>query len=180
MKRFVPHVQDRPKTLTPETVVLGLVYAIRDQFYRDDQKQYFHSQLKDLKRVVTYPAKWFNDKAIFVPAERYQEIVLAVLMDIKRHGNTAAIQYWPRYLLTCVQSHFRVQGERYYNEGKAARDLLPRVLKDLPAGTGGRAQAPDAFTRDLATVHALLKSPGGRRKKPAPAEPAAPVQKDLL
>jgi hypothetical protein len=176
MKRFVPHVQDRPKTLTPETVVLGLVYAIRDQFYRDDQKQYFHSQLKDLKRVVTYPAKWFNDKAIFVPAERYQEIVLAVLMDIKRHGNTAAIQYWPRYLLTCVQSHFRVQGERYYNEGKAARDLLPRVLKDLPAGT----PPPDTFTTQLATVHALLKSPGGRRKKPAPAEPAAPVQKDLL
>jgi hypothetical protein len=169
MKR---HVDKRPETAPADEVVISLVYAIRDQFYREDQKQYFHSQLRDLKAAVTWPATWFNKKAIFVPAERYQEIVMNVLVDIKRHGNMDTIAYWPRYLLTCIQRHFTHDGERYYEEGKAAREVVSRLK--LPS-----AAAPAAgFIDQLAAANAVLRSPGGRQRVKKPV--AESDQKELF
>lgn len=173
---MTPYVEPRPQTDPAERVVLALVYAIRDQFYRDEQKARFYPELKELKRVITWPAKWMNDKAIYVTPERYQTLIMNLLLEIKRHGDTGAIGYWPRYLLKCVQDHFLHNGEQYYEEGKAVRELATRVLAKLPAPAA--AIPADQFTRDLATVHALLRSPGGR-KSTTKAAPAA-VQQNLL
>lgn len=168
------HVEPRPQTESRE-VIRDLLYVIRNQMYREDQQKYFWGQMRDLQRAITWPATWFNGKAIFVPADRYKAILLDRLMEIKRHGDTAGVQYWPRYILTCLQHHFGAEGERYYNEGKAARDLVSRIVSKLPT----EPAAPDTFTRELAAAHALLRSPGGRKKGVNPAAPAA-VQKELF
>jgi len=168
------YVQDRDKTDPTAEVLLRLVYAVRDQLYRPDQKPTFYAQLKDVKRALAWPASWFNERAIFVSAERYTQVIMARLIEIKRHGDTAGVQYWPRYILTCLQRHFRIEGEDYYDEGKAARDIVSRVVPKLQS----TAPAPDTFTRQLAAAHALLKSPGGRSKHPK--RPPAAVQKELF
>lgn len=171
------YVEPRPKTEATRDVTLALVYAVRDQLYRDDQRHLFHGQLKDLKRAVTWPAKWMNEKALFVTAERYQEIILEQLQEIKRNGNTGSINYWPRYLLTCLQKHFIHQGERYYEEGKAARNLVSRLTSKLP--TAPAAAPADEFTRTMAAAHALLKSPG-RRPAKKEKDGNAPTQQSLF
>lgn len=161
------HVEPRPKIEPSEAVVTRLCYVIRDQLYRDEQKASFYGQLKDIKRCVTYPAAWLNRKGVFVTPERYTELVMNILQEVKRNGATGAIEYWPKYLLKVVQSHFQHSGDRYYLEGKAARDTVGRVVAALRP-----CQAPDQFTRDLAAAHAILMSPGGKRK-PKEATPAA-------
>ena len=172
MKNFV---QPRPNTRTPEDVVMALVYAVRDQFYRDDQRAAFYPQLKDLKRVVTWPAAWFNERAIFVDSARYQAIMLAIFRDIKRNGDTGGVTYWPRYLMTCVQRHFRFNADLYVEEGKSVRDAADRALRGLPtpipAGT-----PPLHFIAVAAEAHRLLKSPGGRRR----CKPVAACQPTLF
>ncbi len=171
-----PHVQDRPKVKTPEEVVTRLAYVIRDQLYRDEQRGQFYGQLQDLRRVITWPAAWFNERALFVSLDRYQEIMLGIIKDVKRHGNTGSVGYWPRYLLTAVQSHFRFNAQDYNDEGKAARDSVARVLSHLPKPAS--VPAPDEAIRTMAAAHLIVRSPGGR-KKAANVRPVA-IQSDLF
>ena len=166
MKAFA---EARQETKTPEQVVMALVYHIRDQFYREEQKAAFYPHLKELKKVVTWPAHWFNEKALFIPAERYQAIMLEVFQGIKRNGDTGSVQYWPRYLLTCVQRHFRFNAEEYVDEGKAARDVTARLLRGLPAPRPDQEMA-GSFIKTTAAAHRLLKSPGGKRADKSSAD----------
>lgn len=180
-----PYIQPRQKVLTPKDLVTTLSYAIRDQLYRKEQKHLFHGQLKDLHRSITWPAAWFNERRIFVTPERYLEIFMHVLVEIRGHGNIDRIDYWPRYILTCVQRHFSVNAQRYNDEGKAARDLVERAVKLLPPATAAADADPSAerFMETMAAAHQVCRSPGGRKKQPAPTpKPVvpAPAQKELF
>jgi hypothetical protein len=172
-----PYVEERPTT-SPEGAILDLCYVARNQLYAD-QPDNFYPQLKDLKKAFTWPATWFNDRALFVGPDRYKQILMERIQEIKRHGDTAGIKYWPRYILTCLQRHFAAEASRYNDEGKAARDLVARTLARLPMGSPAQP-APDQFMRDLATVHTLLKSPGGRRKTPSKPTSQPPTQATLF
>jgi hypothetical protein len=172
------YVEPRPST-SPESVILDLCYIARNQLYVD-QPDNFYPQLKDLKRAFTWPAHWFNERALFVGPDRYKQILLERIQEIKRHGDTAGIKYWPRYILTCLQRHFAAEASHYNDEGKAARDLVARTMANLPLSGRPQGPAPDQFTRDLATVYTLLKSPGGRRKTPSKPTPNTPTQTTLF
>jgi hypothetical protein len=169
------YVQERERTEAAPDVLTKLVYAVKNQLYRAEQLPYFHGQLQDVRKALTWPAHWFNERALFVSAERYQEIMLGLINEIKGHGDTGTIKYWPHYLLTCIQRHFRFNADRYNIEGKAARDGVARALKALKVPVDGAVPA-DAFTREMAAAHGLVKSPGGRRKAP-PAAAAAAAKK---
>jgi hypothetical protein len=173
-----PYVQKRPETKATGDVLSALVYAVRDQLYRDEQKKYFHGQLKDVRHALTWAADWFNRRAIFVTADRYQEIMFGLINEIKGHGDTSGVKYWPRYLLTCIQRHFRCNAQEYNDEGKATRDahaytfegkaaaaVVDRALKTLQGAPVATAVAPaDAFIREMSAAHALVRSPGGKKK----------------
>lgn len=180
--RPTPHdySEPRPRIAPASDLVNSLCYVIRDQLYRDDQKKYFHSQLKDLKTVVTYPAAWLNKKGVFVTPDRYKEIVMNILQEVKRNGDTGAINYWPRYLMKVFQTHFQHSGSRYYLEGKTARDVLARI--PLQARPESVEAAGEALVRELSAARQILKSPGGRstRSRSPQASAAAPAQPSLF
>jgi hypothetical protein len=167
------YVEPRRQTKTSADVILGLCQVVHDQLYRDDQRKNFWSQNKELKAALTWPAEWFNERGIFVSGERYQEIMMEVIQEAKRHGATGVVGHWPLYLLKCVQSHFDANAHLYNDEGKRARDLVNRITAKL-TGAPAATEAPDHFIRVTAEAHALVKSPGKRPKVKKPAAPADP------
>lgn len=124
--------QDRPKQSVPSEIKTDLLNAIRNSFYGDLPDKRWHSDKQFiLVNVVLWPASYLNDKGVTLPPARYKAIVLDVLMGIKRHGQTESVKYWPGYLKHCLQTHFRIHGEEYYEEGKALRGRLDSVLKTM-------------------------------------------------
>lgn len=161
MKPDRPLSAQRPSQDVPAEIIGDLMAAIRNQFYADaPAKSWFQDQKFILRNVVLWPAAWLNRRGVSLPAPRYKEIVLEVFNGVKTHGQTAAVKYWPGYLMKCVQEHFRVHGEDYYDEGKSLRVSLERALL-----TASRApQAPDPISR-LAEARRLIQ-PARRAAKP--------------
>jgi hypothetical protein len=162
MKRPRPFQEPRDRQQTPGEMVNELLGVIRGQFYGDvPAKKWFQDQHLIKQWFVLWPARWLDERGVTLPPGRYKEILLGILDTIKGHGNTAGIDYWPRYLAKCVQSHFAVHGEEYYEEGKSVRAALDRAL-----ATAQRAQSttPDPVrvlaeaSRALATAKRAKKA----------------------
>lgn len=163
------HVEDRPRQETPGQMVAELMEMIRGQFYGDaGAKTWLQEQGYIKRNVVLWPAKWLANKGVTLPPQRYRAILLDKLQDIKRHCEQAEFKYLPAYIERCVKDHFRHNGEAIYEEGKAFRGTLERVVGKLSA-------APQADPiAALAAAASVLKA---KRKKTS-AKPAA--QKELF
>jgi hypothetical protein len=161
------HVDERPKITVSDQFMRDMVPMIRRQFCPEWSNENWNMHLWLVKRVVTYPAWWLNEKGLYVTTARYREIFLKLLQDVKVNAG-GVITFPPGYLLKCVQDHFKFHADEYNNEGKAVRDLVARVA------TAERvtAEAPDELVNTLATAHRLIKPPGRKRSKPAPAAEA--------
>ncbi len=168
------YVQPRPTVEVAQEFMVEFTFMIRRQFCPDWSDRAWCQSLWMVRRAVTYPAEWLNERHLLVSAQRYREILLTLIQDIKRNA-TGEIGFPPGYLLKCVQDHFRFHADEYNAEGKAARDAVARVLD----GAKVTAAAPaDDFVQRLADAHRLIKKPGRAKKaKPAPKpepEKAAP------
>jgi hypothetical protein len=157
------HVEERAKQPLPAEIVGDLLASIRGAFYGDFTDKQWHQEKRFLTRVVTWPAAWFNRRAVTVRPERYKQIVLGILDGIKAHGSTAAVKFWPGYLLRCVQEHFKHHGDEYYEEGKAVRSIVDRALSQA---TGRPAADP---VQALAQANAVL-APRTRARKIVPGK----------
>jgi hypothetical protein len=125
--------EDRPRQTVAVEIRNDLLNAIRNQFYQDAPADQFHKDKAFLlKNVVLWPAGYLDSRGVTLPPARYKAIVLDVINGIKQHGQTEVVKFWPGYLMRCVQSHFRIHGEDYYNEGKALRASLDKILKKAP------------------------------------------------
>lgn len=121
--------EPRPKQSVPAEIKNDLLGAIRSAFYGDaTEKQWHQDKNFILREVVLWPASWLNSKGVTLPPARYKAIILDVLQGIKRHGSTEAVKFWPGYLKHCLQTHFRIHGEEYYDEAKALRAPLASIL----------------------------------------------------
>lgn len=119
----------RPKQSIPAEIKNDLLGAIRGSFYGDaSDKQWHQDKRFILLNVVLWPASYLNSRGVSLPPSRYKAIVLDVLMGIKQHGQTDAIKYWPGYLKHCLQTHFRIHGEEYYEEAKAIKAPLAAIV----------------------------------------------------
>jgi hypothetical protein len=126
--------EPRPRQTLAVEIRDDLLRVIRNQFYADAAPGQFQKDRTFLlTRVVLWPAGYLDRRGVTLPPERYKAILLDIFNGIKQHGQTGAIQYWPGYLMHCVQTHFRLHGEEYYEEGKALRLSLDRILKKTPS-----------------------------------------------
>ena len=153
---------ERPKQDLPGEIIADLMGVIRNQFYGGDDA-WFKDQEFIRRRVVTWPARWLNTRGVTLPAERYKAILLGIFQEIKRHGATGAVKYWPGYLVHCVQEHFKHHGEEIYGEAKALRNLVENAV------LAGRRAALEVKGNDpvagLALVHQALTTAHKRRQK---------------
>jgi hypothetical protein len=123
------NVEMRPRQDVAREIVADLLGAIRGSFYGDlPPKRWFEDMDFLSRKVVLWPAGWLSGKGVSLPASRYKQILLDIVRTAKLNGDTSAVKYWPAYLAKCVQSHFRIHGEEYYEEGKSARSILDGVL----------------------------------------------------
>jgi hypothetical protein len=152
---------DRPKQQTPADLIDDLMHIVRSSFYQDQSDKWLTDQHFIKRNVVLWPAGWLNKRGVTLPPDRYKSILIDVFMGIKQKGNTEAVKYWPGYLMHCVQSHFKIHGEEYYNEGKSLRAAAEAALMACKRATDpDRAADP---VKGMALALEALKA--GKTKK---------------
>ncbi|HUS37322.1 MAG TPA: hypothetical protein VM680_18390 [Verrucomicrobiae bacterium] len=161
----------RPRQSVAVEIRNDLLGVIRNQFYGDlEPKTFFKDQTFLLNNVILWPASWLDKRGVTLPPARYKAILLEVLNGIKQHGDTGSIKYWPGYLMKCVQSHFQIHGDEYYDEAKALRTTLAGVIKKAE-----KVPVADPI-RAMAEARRDLLQAGRKTRQKAPK----PVQQTLL
>lgn len=168
-------VEPRPKQQTSEELRDDLLAFIRGKFY--PEPAHWLAFRKDrprlLKWVVLWPARWLDERGVTLPPARYKELVVQILMEGIRHGDTGQIAYLPAWLGKVVQSYFGHHEDVIYAEAKALRPRLEATLKSL-AAVAALSRQPDPV-REMAAANRLLK-PTPKR----PAKQAVEGQLSLL
>jgi hypothetical protein len=143
---------DRPKQHLPADIVGDIQHAIRSQFYPDSflsvssvascSKSPWFSDQNFIKREFTlYLATWLDKRGVTLKPERYKALLLGLLNEIKAHGKTDAIKYWPGYLKHVLQQHLKHHGEDIYQEAKSLRTLAENTLLNISKLGGANAAA---------------------------------------
>jgi hypothetical protein len=156
---------ERPKQELPAQIVADLMGAIRGAFYGDlPAKCWYVDQHFIRRNVVAWPASWLIGKGVTLPPQRYKEIVMGVLTTIKQHGNTGEVKYWPRYLMHCLQMHFKIHGDEIYGEGKAMRTRVENVMLAAKAGAAKPPVDPIEVIAAARRIKAQGRPPTTKRK----------------
>jgi hypothetical protein len=161
--------------MTPARFIDEMLRAIRAEFFAGHTDKRFFQERADLIDAVTWPARWMNERGVKAPASLYRRIIQTVIDTIRRKGNRAKIRRFSMYFLHCVQEHMKHHGDEYYYQAKAARpiaDVLQAAarrvhnsgFKTPPHPTWCHCQRCDP-TAQLAELNAIVKSPGGRRRR---------------
>ena len=162
---------------TPAELVADLLGVVRAQFYPDSlvaderaRKRWFQDQHLIKSWVILWPAKWLDERGVWLPPERYRAALLGIFNEVKQHGDTGGVKSWPRYLAMCVQSRFKIRAEEFLKEGKEARTIVEHVALGLakPA-QAAEARRGEGLVRALAAAGAVL----GGSKKRSKKEPVA-------
>jgi hypothetical protein len=159
-------MNSRPTQTTSQELRDELLQFIRQKFYEADYVAFVKDTRLLLKWVVLYPASWLRAKEVTLPADRYKEIIIKILMQAVQLGNTGNIHYRPAWLKTVLQSHFRIHGDEYYEEAKSIRTLTDHAL--LFAGKAA-LRVPDPVG-ELAAASRLLTPP---KRQPLKGKKAA-------
>lgn len=154
MKRPRPARPERPVQTTSKELVEDLLQIIRTKFYLEHPIAFAKDRPRLLSWVVLYPAGWLKKRGVTLPPERYKAILVTVLLDAARFGQTTKVTYFPAYLRQVVQSHFQVHGDEYYEEAKSVRNLVEHAV--LVAGQARGSAAPDPVA-ELAAAAQILR-----------------------
>jgi hypothetical protein len=163
--------QARPKQETPEELVNRLLGTVRGQFCGDlADKEWFQMSGFVRRNVILWSAAFVTGKGFTMPPQRFESVLQGVFTEIKQHGQTGQIRYWPGYLMKCVQDHWRHHWEDYYKEAKAVRNIAEAALVNA-----GKAAPTDKTVDTLAAAYRVL---AGTKRKSKVAR--APKQLNLL
>jgi hypothetical protein len=146
-----------------------LLAHIKQHFYPPDPTdKHFHQDQRILLYALTWPAAWLDARALRLPPQRYETLIMQRLDAIVLHGDPAHYQqYFPRYLLKTLQDWFAWHGEDLYHELKHIRNCLPDIetlLQTRPTQTTHDTVAP------LARAHAVLAIQYHRKKQAQPTQ----------
>lgn len=154
--------------MAAETLVKRFLYQIRTKFYPDNEKGFYQERML-LLRAITHPAHYLKERGMALPESRIEDILNEILRGIMHHGDTGHIGYFSAYLLKAVQKHMIHQGDDYYAEAKALRNIVETAAGEWTEKQ--RKQLPDALdpvTSRLADLNNLVRATKpGRKKKPA-------------
>ncbi len=116
----------KTKNTLPTNEILD---QIKIRFY-DNQtypKKYYKDQ-RMLLYAITWPAKWLEQRALKMNAQKYKQLLSERLDDIVKHGQYQRYtNYFPTYLLKTIQRWFAYNGENLYNQLKHIRNQLSDV-----------------------------------------------------
>ncbi len=163
----------KPTQDTPADLVNDLMQAVRSGFYENAGDQWFKDQAFLRRNVVLWPAGFVVGKGFSMTPERYKGVMLEIFQDIKRHGKTGAVKFWPGYLMKCVQDHFKIHWDEYYQEAKSLRMKLDQAM--FAARSATEAQRGPDLVESMAAAHSALKA-----AKKAKQKPASDLQKSLF
>jgi len=146
-----------------DQTVHQLLEALRLRFYAAQPPTDFHRDRRMLLYALTWPAVWLDRRALTCSPARYQSLLADRLEAIALHGDPARYgQYFPAYLLKCLQDWFQHHGDELYTELKHVRNALDQVLASARFAAAVRHEA---YTLDLlASAHQLLHA---KRTRPA-------------
>ncbi|MBA4136548.1 MAG: hypothetical protein C0518_04450 [Opitutus sp.] len=148
----------------------ALLKNIRSQFYTEATAKKFFQDRNVLLVAITWPASWLKHRGVTWSAERYFQTIRELLQEIKRHGATGEIQYFPGYLLKCVQDHFAHNSDTYCDEAKRTRSAFDMALgRVMNASKLAEVRAAEQTVDVLAEAHRMLASTR-RRPKARPAK----------
>lgn len=153
--------EERPKQEMPAELVSRLMGLIRGQFCGDMSGDEWGKHSHFIRRnVVLWPAHFIcNVKGFTLPGARYEAIMREIFDGIKHHGTSAAVKYWPGYLMKCVQEHWRIHWEEYYAEAKAVRNIAQSAMVAF-----GRVTQEDRRVESLSMSRGVLEARHRARK----------------
>jgi hypothetical protein len=118
-----------------QAIMQDYLRVLRTQFYLDDERLFYKHKFM-LMQGIAYPAKVLKKLGVWLPPKRICQILDEIIRGIQQKGNTAHIDHFCGYFLTCVQSHVNKRRDRFYDEGKTARALAvgEMPLQDILKG----------------------------------------------
>ena len=156
--------------MNPEQKTIeSLLTLVRQRFYIDARQSFFFRDRKMLAYAMTWPAKWMSENSLNCSQKQYGGLIEERLEQIALHGNPEAWeQYFPRYLLKCLQDHFQYNFDKLYYELKRIGSALEMLA------FSGDEQARESFraVEAMARAHTLLSSQyrSKRRSKEDPSQ----------
>lgn len=173
------YTEHRKKQATPEELLATCMQDVRDMFYgrtgnpeqdKARDKMWYREQHDVRKMAVLQLAEWLDEKAVTLPTERYSAFLRERWIEIKRHSQQETYKYLPGFIGKCLERHLTSHGDELYEEGKAFRGSLEKVLAKV-----GQARPIDPI-KALATVQAALNKARGVRRN----QTAEPGQGELF
>jgi hypothetical protein len=154
------------RSAVPEQRVLEDILAdIRLRFYATQPREHFHRDRRMLLYALSWPATWLERRGLSCSAQRYRTLIAQRLDAIRAHGDPQCYgDYFPRYLLKCLQDFFERHGDELDGELKHIRNALDQILAS--ARFAARVQAGARNIDTLAAVHRLLHAQRARRVAP--------------
>ena len=150
-----------------EKIIEGILANIKKRFYPKNKYKLFYQDKPMLIYPITWPATWFEQRALKPHQNKYQQIIKNIINDIVAHGNPRIYQqYFPRYLLKCIQQWFQFNGEQLYEQLKHIRNHLyafEQILQHIQYIN--QTHITDIHSIEvMANTHRLIKSQKQRNK----------------
>lgn len=138
---------------------------VQESIYPGVTDGVFAREWQDLVMAVSEPAAFLRERGLYGTAPMYLEIIRTVLDGIVEHGEVGQSRSRPMYLRRCLQTHLRINSERYLDAAKAlqtttAGDAAARILRRLQPVAGD--PAADRLTEALVAARGLIQPPPRR------------------
>lgn len=154
-----PSLPARKQPTTPE-ILESLLSILESKFYRGYAVNFAKDRRRLLDWVILWPAQWLNERSVTVSADRYREILKAILIDAAAHAQLDKINYLPAYLAKTIQAHFAHHGDEIYEEAKAIRNMVENAISIA----GRQPQAAPDIAQELTKAKHLLRAARGQTK----------------
>ena len=116
--------------------------------------------------ALTWPAGWMDRRGLPMSSQAYEKLLTERLDDIATHGQSERYrQYFPRYLLKCIQDWFHHHGEQLYEQLKHVRNQLCDIENLLRHNI--ETDHGNAVIARMAEAHAVLKNQCHRKNAPS-------------
>jgi len=144
-----------------QNIIENILAHIKKHFYSNNQSKCFYQDKHMLIYAITWPATWFEQRALRPSQSKYQQLIENILEQITLHGKPHLYQkYFPRYLLKCIQQWFYFKGQPLYEQLKHIRNHLcsfEQILTHIQSIKHSKTTMPHSI-EVMANTHRLINS----------------------